>query len=405
LDIFAEQIIFARYRSIHTLRLEKMMESTKKLDVLVVYSGNTAASANNQDPRVNSPFPAHRGQANYNQSYAYFLKQCRQQGLAAGFSTSDDITGPGTCDSYWKYARGQWDKNDHNCYAEDIFDKLSPTSDAKIVSRKLLFSSPDIRPFNSSALSLLFTDKLQTYRRLPDYSIPTVALTDTSHRGIKQALKSLSLLVKNHPHTIDFDSAIFLKDRYGAGGEDIHKIDSNHAKTIQQITNKHSELSYILQPAVLYDQGFRYQGKPALTDIRLIFQNNKLIQSYIRIAKPGSYLCNEHQGGELIYLDLAKIPPSVVKTGKKIAGELNQLHSLYALDFVISNHGQVFLLEGNTGPGIDWNSKKPQNERMSKQLIAGIVQEFASRVTPDENPPLTQRVDPLQSQSEFFFPQ
>lgn len=356
------------------------MESTKNLDVLVVYSGKIATSAHDQDPRSSLPFPTHQGRAGYNQSYAYFLDECHKQGLTAGFSTSNDITGPGSCSSYWQYQAGEWNKNEDNCYAEDIFDKLSPTSPTKIVSRDLLFSSSDVKPFNNNALSLLFTDKLQTYRKLPTYSIPTVALANFSLREVRLALKSLKLLTKQHPHRLDFGSAIFLKNRYGAGGQDIHKIDSNPAKTIHTIINENPDCSYILQPAVLYDQGFIYQGQPALTDIRLIFQNNQLIQSYIRIAKPGSYLCNEHQGGELIYLNLAQIPASIVKAGKQIAQDLNKQHALYALDFVLSNHGHVFLLEGNTGPGIDWNDKKPHNIRMSKQLIISIVQEFSHRV-------------------------
>jgi glutathione synthase/RimK-type ligase-like ATP-grasp enzyme len=355
------------------------MKSTTNLDVLVVYSGELADSATNQNLGVDFPFPSRLGTDNYNQSYAYFLAECSRQGLSAGFSTSKDITGAGTCKSYWDYTDGEWDKVEDSCYAEEIFDKLSPTSKTKIISRNLLFSSSDVRPFNSQDLSQTFADKLKTYQKLPVHSIPTIAITDSSLRGVKQALNSLSLLIKNHPHAEDFGPAIFLKDRFGACGNDIYKISSNYPKAIHKILNEDLSLSYIIQPAVLYDQGFIYEGKPALTDIRLIFQNNQLIQGYIRIAKNDSYLCNEHKGGKLVYLDLKKIPKSVIKIAKQISHDLNKPHSLYALDFVMSNHGHVFLIEGNAGPGIDWNKQKPRNEKMSKQLITNIVEELARR--------------------------
>jgi glutathione synthase/RimK-type ligase-like ATP-grasp enzyme len=359
------------------------MEKTTNLDVLVVYSSKLAASATGRDLRATSPFPAHRGRSNYNQSYTYFLTKCHEQGLTAGFSTSKNIIGAGTCNSYWSHTKEGWSRHRTSCYSSNIFDKLSPTSLANITNRDLLFSSSSIRPFNNQTLCELFADKFQTYQRFPTYSVPTVALTDSSYSGIKRALKSMALLIKHHSHASDFEPAIFLKNRYGAGGYGIYKIDKDYAKTIYHLTSRRRSMSYVIQPAIRYDQGFVYQGKPALTDIRLIFHNNRIIQSYIRIAKPNSYLCNEHQGGELIYLDLASIPTSVVRVAKEISNELNKPHSLYALDFVISNSGHIFLLEGNNGPGIDWNSQNLRNEQMSKQLIATIVQELARRVQSD----------------------
>ena len=349
------------------------------MDVLVVYSGRLAASATSQNPKVDLPFPTYRSRSNYNRSYSYFLTKCHDQGLTAGFSTSNDVIGAGTCNSYWYHTKEGWGRERKNCYSNNIFDKLLPTSRANIMDRDLLFSSSNVKSFNNQALGELFADKFKTYQRFPTYSAPTVALTDSSYSGVKCALKSLSLLIKRHPHTSDFEPAIFLKKRYGAGGYGIYKIDKDYTKTICRLATRRQGRSYVIQPAIIYDRGFMYQDRPALTDIRLIFQNNRLIQTYIRIASPDSYLCNEHRGGELIYLDLASIPTSVVKVAKQISHDLNKPHSLYALDFVISNNGHIFLLEGNNGPGIDWNKQKPRNEQMSKQLITSIVQELAHR--------------------------
>jgi glutathione synthase/RimK-type ligase-like ATP-grasp enzyme len=128
-----------------------------------------------------------------------------------------------------------------------------------------------------------------------------------------------------------------------------------------------------MQPFVKFDQGYRYQKTSVSTDIRLIYLGGKTVQTYIRMAKPGDYRCNEHQGGRLKYLALSSIPAAVLKMSEKVAQALGHPESLYALDFIISNNGNVYLLEGNTGPGLDWNLKLKENEREAKKLIRLVV--------------------------------
>jgi len=110
-----------------------------------------------------------------------------------------------------------------------------------------------------------------------------------------------------------------------------------------------------------------------------LFQNNKLIQCYIRIAKPLEFRCNEHKGGRLVYITKNQIPSPVREIAKKIATKIDKPKSLYALDFVISNRGRVYFIEGNSGPGLDWDVTKKENEKMSKRLIRSIVEELLVR--------------------------
>ena len=65
---------------------------------------------------------------------------------------------------------------------------------------------------------------------------------------------------------------------------------------------------------------------------------------------------------------------------KKIALSVSKKNSLYALDFIISNNGNVYLMEGNTGPGLDWNSSIKKNVFEGKKLISEIVKELSSRM-------------------------
>ena len=61
---------------------------------------------------------------------------------------------------------------------------------------------------------------------------------------------------------------------------------------------------------------------------------------------------------------------------KNLDTKLNLKHSLYSLDFIRSNNGNLYFIEGNDRPGIDWNHRKKINEIKSKELINLIVNEL-----------------------------
>ena len=56
---------------------------------------------------------------------------------------------------------------------------------------------------------------------------------------------------------------------------------------------------------------------------------------------------------------------------------MNLRHSLYTLDFIQSNNGNLYFLEGNNNPGLDWNHGKKINEIKSKELINLIINKLA----------------------------
>ena len=143
--------------------------------------------------------------------------------------------------------------------------------------------------------------------------------------------------------------------------------------------NQNPEVSFIIQPFVKFDQGFSYNNALVMTDIRFVYLGAKIVQSYIRIAKPGDFRCNEHLGGTLIYLPLTDIPKKWVNRANLIAQVLNDQSSLYALDFVMSDNGNIYFLEGNTMPGLDWNTSLKTNAIEAKKLIRLVVEEIATR--------------------------
>ncbi|MEK7188590.1 MAG: ATP-grasp domain-containing protein, partial [Patescibacteria group bacterium] len=290
--------------------------------------------------------------------------------------TSADIIGTGRCRSYWLFESNSWLKVSQEGYSNLIFDKFSPINKRIRTSRKLLFSSKRVKPFNNPYIFNLFFDKQKTYIKLHKYSIPTVAIIDSTRQSIYRACKTLKEIMSKHPHQNDFSDEVIMKNRFGAGGRKVHKFKANKTKGMMVQMKRHEKISYIIQPFVKFDKGFSYKNSPVSADIRLIYLGGKIIQTYIRMAKTGDFRCNEHQGGSLKYISRNEVPQEVKNLSNKIANVLNKKSSLYALDFVISNNGNIYLLEGNTGPGLDWNLSIKENEIEAKKLIRIIVKEL-----------------------------
>lgn len=350
-------------------------------DVLIVYNHNIAQTASATSEAISTPFPNHSSASLYNYVYAYFLQVCHQYKLTAALTTSADIVGPGRCSSYWQYSRNFWSKVNSPGYSTLIFDKFSPIKKSDQLLRRLLFSSALVKSFNDPNLFTLFFDKQKTYLKFSDYSIPTVPLVSNTSKSIKNAYNKLVTLINHHSGSQDFSQDIVMKDRFGAGGRRVYKFKPSQLTNMLAIARKHKNISYIIQPFTNFDQGFSYNGRSTYTDIRLIYFKGKIIQSYIRVAKPGEFRCNEHRGGLLTYLSLDQLPPSLVTRSNLLSHIINQNDSLYTLDFIISNLGNIYFLEGNTNPGLDWNITLKNNEFEAKKLINLIVEELAVRTS------------------------
>ncbi len=356
------------------------MKKINLLDVIVVYTDGIATSASSE-PKQNLPFAARSKRTHYNNAYAYFLEMCEKNDLKAGFTTSADIIGGGRCSSFWVYQKNKWLKVQSEGYAKLIFDKFSPLNKVQKDRRETLLSDVKIKTFNDSRLYSLFFDKNKTYEELKMFTVPTVAMTSGSDDSIDQKISSLKEMVLLHPHFKDFSKRFILKDRYGAGGNNIFCIDDiDSRKQVKTILAENKSIQFIFQPFLEFDTGYSYKEFSGFIDIRLIYLEGKIIQAYIRVAKKDEFRCNEHQGGTLEYIPLKDLPKKVLDLSAQIATLLDCNNTLYALDFVISNNGNIYLIEGNTGPGLDWNLSRKKNEQMAKKLIRLIVENLAEKI-------------------------
>lgn len=348
-------------------------------DVLVVYSDRIAKSATSE---AISPFP--QGYEEYNTAFAYFLDLCRKNGLNVALSTTKDVIGPGECSNYWAYENEVWEKVKNTCFSSFIFDKFSATRPEQKLKRDLLYSSPQICSYTDPALHHLLNDKYETYRQLEHYSIPTVRINNTTKEGIHKALEALKQLVLHHPYNNDFSSGLVLKDNHGSSGNNIYKIDSDYEEVIYKILQENQDILFILQPFVNFDKGYAYNGFTRPTDIRLIYLNGNIVQTFIRMAKENDFRCNIHQGAVIEYTSQSDIPSKVVELSEKTTSILHTKHSLFSLDFIVSNNNHIYLLEGNIYPGFVWSASN-EDEKMTKNLIDMVVKNLANRVDKPDN--------------------
>jgi glutathione synthase/RimK-type ligase-like ATP-grasp enzyme len=356
------------------------MLKTTILDVLLVYSDRRAKSASTKSNDILTPFIKGSKNENYNIFYGYFLRTCQKYNLKAAFATTSDIMGAGRCSSYWLFENDKWIKVKKSGYSKLIFDKFSPYNERIENKRNLLFSSYEVKPFNHPYLFNLFFDKQKTYNKFHKFMIPTVMIEFITRENIERACETLKELIIRHTHKNDFSNEIVMKDRFGSEGIYVYKFKNSQYDEMISKVKMHKNTSFIIQPFTKFDKGYSYQNTKVSADIRLIYLGGKIIQTYIRMAKKGEFRCNEHQGGKVKYISINEVPLSVMSVSEKIAKKLNRVHSLFTLDFIISNFGNVYFLEGNTGPGLDWNLSIKENEIEAKKFINIIVKELVRLV-------------------------
>jgi len=344
-----------------------MKKTNFKFDVMIIYDAISAYSAADLVYHESAPFAAQGHYFNCNACYEYFIKYCQQQNLSAAFTTTKDINAKGQFKSFWTYNK-QWQRHSAMASAKVIFDKFSNLTPRNCRARLLLTSARIPVPiFHNQAMRILFDDKLKTYLRFPHYGIPTVKVSPLNKTGLLKAKNTLQTLCTQHPYHEDFQTDFVLKDQFGMGGNNIFKIAANEkSSTVPKKTAAH----YVLQPFI-QASGFTMAHCTRNSDLRIIICNNKIIQSYLRIAKTGEFRANAVQGGKVVYLKLNQIPLDVKNMAKKIQKKLPSKTALYALDFIKSKKGHLYFIEGNNRPGLIWFDR--EDEKRAKQLIHLVV--------------------------------
>ncbi|PIW37257.1 MAG: hypothetical protein COW24_00965 [Candidatus Kerfeldbacteria bacterium CG15_BIG_FIL_POST_REV_8_21_14_020_45_12] len=344
----------------------------EEFDVIVVYDGTTVKGASDKSYRGRTPFPKPSASFSYNKSYEYFLKQCKRSGLRAAFASTSDITAGGLFQSVWVYQKN-WKRVHGLSNARIVFDKFShlDTYNAKY-DAKLKNKIDGVQYFHNPGIRALFDDKLRTYGRFSDFAIPTVKIDLKSSSTISFAKKALLDQIQAHKHMVDFTRLFVLKDQFGAGGVDVHKV--KRMVDFLDIGKRDELVSYILQPLIIAN-GFDFFNQKGYVDLRVIVCGGQITSCYIRTAKPGEFRANASRGGSVDYIEKKQIPKDVISMSKSINDLLPVQDGFYALDFIKSSTGNLYFIEGNITPGLNWFNAK--DERQVKQFMRSIVSQIS----------------------------
>lgn len=178
-----------------------------------------------------------------------------------------------------------------------------------------------------------------------------------------------SWIVRNNKELLRFSknirtSKIVIKPIAKSGGKGIIIISKSKLKEVR-----------IKEEMIIQDFIDSSQGVPGVTsglhDLRLVFVNSKLVYSYIRKPKKGSYLANLAQGGSLIIVPNKKIPKSV----RPIIRYANQVFESYeprifTIDIMFDKSRRPWIVELNSMPGLYFTpAEKPSMMKMYGELL------------------------------------
>lgn len=347
-----------------------------EFDLMIVYNGNIAGKADDSHNTLNEPFSGSRGA--YNAAYQYFLSQAKKEGLTAAFTTTDNIIGPGQFNGYWTYEH-TWKRHQSKAVSFHIFDKFSPIKASKRKGYEMLMRDGNVSLFHNGDLRALLEDKLKTYEAFPDEAIPSVAIDLQDAADIQRAKKELVTLTSQPTYANCFKKEFVLKDRLGAGGMNIFRVNSE--VDVDEIPHKEKKGNYLIQPFI-DTSGMKIKGQQGLIDLRVILFNGEIIQSYIRIAKKGEYRANTSLGGDINYLQPHEIPKDILEMVTRLNGQLPTNSGVYTFDFIKSANGRLFFIEGNSSPGLHWTTSA--DEIFCKQMMDMIIESMGEKIGLDK---------------------
>jgi glutathione synthase/RimK-type ligase-like ATP-grasp enzyme len=150
-----------------------------------------------------------------------------------------------------------------------------------------------------------------------------------------------------------------------SGGKDVMILDKKNISKLPKIKG-----SFILQEFIDSSRGVPGFSN-SMHDLRLVFINNKIIYSYVREPKKGSYLANLAQGGSLKIVPEKKLPKSlkpIIEYANEIFKTFNP--RIYSIDFMFDEKGKPWIVELNSMPGLYFTpAEKPYMLKMYRELL------------------------------------
>jgi len=287
---------------------------------------------------------------NYQYSYEYFYSVCKENGIQMyrasyeWYDYSEHIF-----KHAWVYEGegANWRKVD-NIKPDLVYDKTKARTE--VYYKKELIE--EYYPFiNNLHFTRLVDDKFITSLFFDKWSKKNWLVRN------KKELSSAVKLIKS--------SKVVIKPLSESGGKDVLILDKKNISKIREFKKTLIAQEFINSS----------KGVPGVSnethDLRLVFINDKIIYSYIREPKKGSYLANLAQGGSLTIVPVNKIPKSlapIIKYSNEIFETFNP--RIYSIDFMFDEKRRPWIVELNSMPGLYFTpAEKPYMLKMYEELL------------------------------------
>jgi len=122
-------------------------------------------------------------------------------------------------------------------------------------------------------------------------------------------------------------------------------------------------------------------GIPGLTpsyhDLRVVILDGKIIETYIRVPKPGSLISNFARGGTCHYYPLSKIPRKVREIAARVDRDFVEFgHRVYSIDFGFEGD-TPYIIEMNEQPGLPFREHGMANYRRWHRSLLAVLRKAA----------------------------
>ncbi|XLQ20645.1 MAG: RimK family alpha-L-glutamate ligase [Candidatus Moraniibacteriota bacterium] len=246
----------------------------------------------------------------------------------------------------WTYKNGSWIR-DYNIKPDLIYDKTSSKSETDLFKSSLNEIFPLI---NDVEFTNLIDNKLFTSLLFPQHTKKHYkALNITDLKSILQSIKT---------------EKVVLKTSSDSGGKNVYILQKNEIDNV--------ELPFPILAQEFIDSTNGITGiTDSVHDLRLVFIENDLIYSYIRIPKKGSFLANLSQGGSMKILQNEQLPTSVNTLVTDVQNTLSTFkNKIYTIDLMFDENQKPWLIELNSMPGLFFTEKQfEERERVYTAII------------------------------------
>ncbi len=293
----------------------------------------------------------------YQYSYEYFYTLCKKQGIQMYRASYQWYDYQKHLFKYaWVYeGKGANWKKVYNIKPDLVYDKTKASSEVYLKKELIEEHYPFINDLN---FTKLIDDKFVTGLLFEKWSKKNWLVKNNA--DIFLAMKNI--------HSQKF----VLKPLSESGGKGIYILDKNKAVTLPKINSP-----YILQEFIDSSKGVPGVSSH-MHDLRLVCVNDKIIYSYIREPRKGSYLANLAQGGSLIIVPIKKLPSSLLPIIKK-ANEIFATFSprIYSIDFMFDEKKKPWVVELNSMPGLYFT---PEEKPYMIEMYNNLLQVFQKKL-------------------------